>query len=119
MARKYWLELTPSVLLACAIILSSRIAVLAAKSTWLLFLAPALLAVAVVGADALNSFLHGESSRPSPGALILGATFLLAGSLVTLRDPSLVKTHIPIVGSCAWVTSLLRPDNRRKTCSAI
>jgi hypothetical protein len=118
MARKYWLDLPPSILLACAIILSSLIAVLAAKSTWLFFLAPALLAVAGGGADALNSFLRGKSSHPSPGALILGATFLLAGSLATLGDPSLVKTLLPIVGACAWVTLLLRPDNRRETCSA-
>jgi len=119
MTKKYWLNQTPSLLLAAAIILSTLIAALAAKSAWLVLAAPALLAVAVVAADALNSRLHGASSRPSTAALILGASFLLAGLLVTSRDPGLVETIIPLIGAAAWATLLLRPDNRSKTCSAV
>jgi hypothetical protein len=119
MIKKYWLSLTPSMLIALAIILSSLVAVLAAKSTWLVLAAPALLALAVAAADALNSRLRGGSFRPSPAALILGASFLLAGLLVTFRDPSLIKTLIPIVGVSAWTTLLLRPENRRNACAAL
>ena len=119
MTKKYWLSLTPSMVIALAIILSSLVAVLAAKSTWLALAAPALLALAVAAADALNSRLRGRSFRPSPAALILAASFLVAGLLVTFRDPHLVKSLIPIVGVCAWTTLLLRPENRRNACTTI
>lgn len=119
MTRKYWLSLTPSMLLATAIILSTLVASLATKSGWLVLTAPLLLSLAVVGADALHRRLSGASSHPSPAALILGVSFLLAGVLVTSRDPGLVKTLIPLIGVTAWATLLLRPDNRREICSAI
>jgi hypothetical protein len=118
MTRNYWLNLTPSILVASAVILSTQVASLAAKSGWLVLTAPLLLALAVVGADILASRLSGTSSGPSPAALILGATFLLASLLVTLRDPNLVKTLIPFIGVTAWV-ALLRPTARRNPCLGI
>lgn len=113
MTRKYWLELGPSFVVGSGIILSTFVAALAAKSGWLVLGGPLLLALAVVGADVLDSKLRGKSSSPSPAALITGGTFLLAGAIV-VRDPNLVATLIPIVGMAAWVV-LLRPENRRKT----
>ena len=118
MTRKYWLSLTPSILLASALILSTLVASLAAKSGLLVLTAPLLLALAVVGADILASRLSGASSGPSPAALILGAAFVLAGLLVTLRDPNLVKTLMPLVGVTAWI-ALLRPAARRNPCLGI
>jgi hypothetical protein len=119
MPKKSWLNLTPSLLLASAIILSTLVATRSANSPWLLLLAPAILGIAVVAADVLNSHLRGESSRPSPAALILGFTFLLAGALVTFRDPALIKTLIPLLGITAWPTLSLHLTPRRKTCPAI
>jgi len=98
MPSKSWLNLTPSLILASAIILATLVAALSAKSAWLLLLAPAILGIAVVAAYALNSRLRGESSRPSPAAIILGLSFLLAGTIVTFRDPALVKTLMPLLG---------------------
>jgi hypothetical protein len=37
--------------------------------------------------------------------------------IVALREPGLVKTLIPTIGSSAWVILFLaRPDGRRKAC---
>ncbi len=116
MTRKYWLGLSPSLLVGAGIIVATLLAALAGESPWLVLGGPLLLAIAVVSADVLNSRLKGKLSGPSPAALILGASFLLAGLIVTLRDPSLVKTLIPVIGAAAWVTLLLRPEGRRKTC---
>jgi hypothetical protein len=118
MTRKYWLKLGPSLLVGVGIIVSTLVAVLAAKSAWLVLAGPLLLALVVVIADVLASRLRGETSGPSAAALILGGSFLLAGLIVALRDPSLVKELIPIIGAGSWVTLLRRPDDRR-TCAAI
>jgi hypothetical protein len=116
MTRKYWLGLSPSLLVGAGIVVSTLIAVRAAGSGWWVLAGPLLLALAVVSADLLDSRLRGESSGPSWAALILGGAFLLAGSIVTHRDPSLVKTLIPVLGTASWVTLLLRPAGRRRTC---
>jgi hypothetical protein len=117
MTRQYWLELGPSLLVGTGIILSTFVATLAAGSGWLVLAGPLLLVLAVVGADVLDSRLKGKSSGPSPAALILGTTFLLAGAIL-VRDPNHVRTLIPIVGIAAWVV-LLRPESRRNTCGGI
>jgi hypothetical protein len=119
MTRKYWLNQTPSLLVAAAIVLATLLAVLTAKSAWLVLTAPALLCIAVIGADAWNSQLHQGALRPSPAALILGASFLLAGLLLTLRDPGSLKILIPIVGSIGWSILLVRPAVRRNPCVGI
>jgi hypothetical protein len=119
MTRKYWLRQTPSLLVAGAIVLATLLAALTAKSEWLVLTAPALLGASVIGADAWNCQLHGGAFRPSPAALIVGASFLLAGLLLTLRDPSSLKTLIPLIGSIAWSTLLLRPAVRRNPCLGI
>jgi hypothetical protein len=109
MTRKYWLDLTPSLLVGIGIILATLVAVLAAKSGSLILAAPLVLALAVVGADVLARRLRGASSGLSPAALILAAAFLLAGAIVASRDPSLVSSLIPIIGVTAWVALLMRP----------
>lgn len=116
MTRKYYLELAPSLLLAVGIVVSTFIAVMAAESGWLVLAGPLGLALTVVSADMLDSRLRGESAGPSGVALIFGITFLLAGVIVALRDPSLVKMLIPVIGSTAGVTILLRSKGGRKPC---
>src|SRR5271170_7422512 len=110
MPDKSWLNLSPSLLLATAIILSTLVAARSANSPRLLLLAPAILALAVVAADALSSRVRGESSRPSPAAIILGLSFLLAGAIVTFREPALVKTLMPLIGITAWPALFVRPN---------
>ena len=119
MPRKYWLDLCPSLLIGTGIVASTLVAVLAAPSGWLVLAGPLLLALAVVSADVLDSRLRGASSGPSRAALILGGAFLLAGVIVAVRDPSLVKTLIPVFGAAGWVTLLLRPEGRGKSCRSV
>jgi hypothetical protein len=116
MTRKDWLDLGPSLLVGAGIVVSTLIAVLAARSGWLILGGPLVLALAVVSADVMDSRLRGESSGPSRAALLLGGAFLLASAIVALRDPSLVKMLIPVFGAAGWVTLLLRPGGRRKPC---
>jgi hypothetical protein len=118
MARKYWLDLGPSLLVGVGIVVATFVAALAAESGWLVLAGPLLLALAVVGADVLGSRLRGKSLRPSWTALLLGGSFLWAGLIVALRDPILVKTLIPVVGVTAW-PALMRPGSPRKTCRGL
>jgi hypothetical protein len=119
MTRKYWPDLGPSLLVGAGIVAATFVAVLATESGWLVLAGPLLLALTVVGADVLGSRLRGKPSRPSWTVLFLGGSFLLAGVIVALRDPSLVKTLIPVVGVTAWPALLLRPGSPRKTCRGI
>lgn len=117
MIRRHWSVFGPSLVVAAGIIVATLVAVLAAESGWLVMAGPLLLGLAVVSADVLGSRLKGEPSGPSWAALLLGGTFLLAGVIVALREPGLVKTLIPTIGSSAWVILFLsRPDGRRKAC---
>jgi hypothetical protein len=119
MTRKHWLHFGPSLLVGAGIILATLIAALAAKSGWLVMAAPLTLALAVVGADVLDSGLRRESPVPSPAALILGGAVLLAGLIVSVRDPNLVRTLISLVGAGAWVTLLRRPGRGRQMCRGL
>ena len=115
MTRRYWLSLTPSLLIAVGVIISTYIAVHTAKSEWLVLAAPLLLSLAILGADVWNSRLRGKPAGPSQAALFLAGAFLLACVSVTLTDPGMVKTLIPILGAASWV-SLQRPKDQRKGC---
>jgi uncharacterized protein YqgC (DUF456 family) len=113
--RKYWLALTPSLLMAAGILVSTYIAGLTQKSGWLVLAAPLLLSLVILAADVLSSRLRGKPSGPSLVALLLAGSFFLA-SLIVIRDPTLVKILIPINGAAAWV-SLQRPNKQRRTCT--
>jgi len=118
MTRKYWRDITPSILVAVGIVVSTFVASRAAGFGWLVLGGPLLLALAVVGADVLNARLRGESPSPSWAALLMGGSCLLAGLIVTLRAPALLKPLMPIIGIAAWVT-VPRPDIGRKACRNI
>src|SRR2546427_12803440 len=102
MTRRHWLGLGPSLLIGIGIILATLIAVRAAESRWMVLAGPLLLALVVVSADVWDSRRRGESSGPSPAALFLGGACLLASLIVTLRDPNLVKSLIPVMGMAGW-----------------
>jgi hypothetical protein len=118
MRRKVWRDLSSSLLVAVGILVSTFVASRAAGSGWLVLTGPFLLALTIVGADALNARLRGESSGPSWAALLMAGSCLLAGLIVTLRDPAVVKTLMPIIGMAAYVT-VLRPESGSKTCRNI
>jgi hypothetical protein len=118
MTGKYWLNLTPSLLIAAGILVSTYVAGLIAKSGWLVLAAPLLLSLVILAADVLISRLRGTPSGPSPVALLSAGSILLASIIVALRDPGLVKTLIPVIGVTSWVT-LLQPSKQRKTCRTV
>jgi preprotein translocase subunit SecG len=115
MTRKVWLNLAPSLLIAVAIIASTYVAGLTAKSGWLFLAAPLLMSLAILGADVMNSRLRGNPSGLSRVALWVTGSFLLSCLIITLIDSALVKTLIPTVGATSWI-SLLRPNTQRKAC---
>ncbi len=119
MTRKYWLNLGPSLLVGLGIIVGTLVAKVAAGFGWWVMAGPVLLAAAVVCADLVEARLKGKRSAPSYGALMIAGSFLAAGFIVTLRDPSLVKLLIPVIGPAAWITILLRFDIEHKACKWI
>jgi hypothetical protein len=104
MTRKPWLDLSPSLLFAVGMVLATLISARAAEHRWLVLAGPLLLALAIVSADMLASRLRGRSSSPSWAVLLMGSSCLLASLIVTLRDPNLVKTFIPVIGIASWVS---------------
>jgi hypothetical protein len=115
MPLKYWPNLTPSLLMAAGILLSTYVAGLTEKSGWLVLVGPFLLSLTILAADVLRSRLRGQPSGPSMVALLLAASFLLA-SLIVIHNPAMVKVLIPLNGAAGWV-SLQRPNKRRNTCT--
>jgi hypothetical protein len=116
MTRNFWLGLVPSVIMAAGIVLATLVAGLTAGSATRVLLGPVLLAVAVLGADLVESRLSGVTDRRPWAALVFAASFLLAGLIIAQRDPGLVQTFIPSIGVASWATLLLRPSRRRATC---
>jgi hypothetical protein len=115
MTRKYALGLVPSLLLGVGIVAATFVATRAAESGWPVLAAPLLLALAIVGADQLDSRLRGASTRPTTAVGLVAGAFLLAGLIVTGFDPGLVATLIPIIGAAGWVV-LQRTDGRDNFC---
>jgi uncharacterized protein YqgC (DUF456 family) len=118
MTRKYLLNLTPSLLIAAGILVSTYVAGLTANSGWIVLVAPLLLSLVILAADVLISRLRGTPSGPSPVALLSAGSILLASIIVALRDPGLVRTLIPVIGVTSWVT-LMQPNKQRKTCRTV
>lgn len=98
MTRKDWINLVPAVLLAIGIIVCTAVAARISDSGWLVLAAPLLMALTIVGADALGSRLRGESFVPSWSSLLLGAAFLVGCLIVAVGDSTQVVAMIPILG---------------------
>lgn len=117
MTRKDWINLVPAILLAIGIIVWTAVAARLSDSGWLVVAAPLLLALTIVGADALASRLRGEPFVPSWIGLAMGASFLAACLIVALVDPTRVALLIPVLGgACAGTMVALHPTSRRMAC---
>lgn len=95
-------SLYPALLLAAGVLLASTLAV--QHSSWLVLAAPVALALSVLVADSLDAYLRGGRARPSNGALILAASFLPAGWIVAVGEPSQLKPLMPVLAASAAVT---------------
>lgn len=116
MARKSWLDVGPSLILAAGILLGTFIAVLVRESRGLALTGLLLQALSVVGADVLFSRLRGESSRPGWTALVLAGALFVSGGIVALRDPRLVIMLLPTQGTMAWLAIFMRSTGRDRAC---
>lgn len=117
MTRKPWIHLVPAILLALGVIVATAVAVWTADSQWLVMTAPLVLALALLGADALSSRLRGEPFVPSWLGLVMGVVFLGATLIVALVDPSRVALLIPVLGgACAGTMFTLDAQVRRTAC---
>lgn len=117
MTRKPWIHLVPAVLLALGVILATAVSVWAADSQWLVLTGPLVLALALLGADALTSRLRGEPFVPSWLGLVMGAVFLGASLIVALADPTRVALLIPVLGAgCAGTMFALNAEVQRTAC---
>lgn len=105
-------------LVGAGIVVATVIVLLAADSGWWAMSGPLVLALTVVAADMVAAREERDSSGPSPSALVLGGSFLLAGLIVTLSDPALVKVLIPIMGAGSFVGIRQYSDGRRGPCRA-
>jgi drug/metabolite transporter (DMT)-like permease len=117
MTRHTWLQLCPALVVAAGIIASTATVVHSGSSDWMAVGGLLLLALAVVVADALRARLQGRPARPSTAASLLGAAFVLAGSILVPISARSMATFIPIFAISAWV--VLFPSSRdgeRPTC---
>lgn len=117
MTRKYWIELGPAGVLGFGIIVSTMVAVWEADSSWLIGFGPLLMAFSIVGADVLGSRLRGESPRPSSGALLVAAAFLVACGIAAFRGPTLIAMLIPILGGGS--STVILSKGRSRSCGRI
>ena len=118
MSRKSWIEAIPSLVFAIGIIASTLVVVLASGSGWLIAAGTLLLAVSLLGADVLSSWLRGESLAPSPAAILSAVAFLVACGIAAVQDPNLVAMLIPVLGGGSGVI-LLRPRGRSSLCERV
>ena len=119
MKRSYWLELVPSLIVGVAIVLSTLVAVRAARYGWVALAGPLLLSVAVICADMLARRLRGESSRPSAAGVILSVAISLAGFLLIARNAGTGGTSIAWLGTVCWVSLLSQSKRSRRACRAV
>jgi len=101
-------------LLAAGIVLSSLIAVHAARG-WIA-LAPLMLALTALAASALDAAARGEHARPSAAALIMAAALPLACWLLAREDARELARMLPVLGISAWAALLPETPRRRAAC---
>ena len=101
-----------SSLTALVMIVSYSIATLEVEMGGEILAGPLVLALAFLGADMAESRRRGSSLRPSFIATILAGTILVSSLIVTLRDPRLLLTFIPVIGITLWFPLFLRRSPR-------
>jgi hypothetical protein len=117
MKRTIRRQLVSGAIMGGAVVSAALLARFAGGSRGSILAGPALLALATVGVDLLESRLRGSAARPSWPALILGGSFLLAGAIAMLRGTPLVLELLPIFAGGASVAVLA--GGRRSACGPL
>jgi len=106
--RKAWHGLVPGLVIGSGIVAATLVAKHASEP----LVAPAVLAVSILAADALAAGERGQRRRPSAGAWILAAAGVIDGLIVGRPR---VAEAMPLVGTVAWLVLLL-PNSRPQPC---
>jgi uncharacterized membrane protein YjdF len=105
-------NLGPALLFAAAILAASALIKAAPHAAWAAVISPLLLVLALLGAD----LVQRRRFLPSPIALALAATFLVACGLVAARGLEQLAAMIPILGSSVMLPLILRAEGKRPAC---
>ncbi len=95
-----------SLLLAAGILASTGIAVSMSELGWWVMLAPGVMSLAVAAAATMAKRTGDRAS--TVGGLIMAASLLLAGVILTASDPGAVPESMPLLGVAAATPFLLR-----------
>jgi hypothetical protein len=104
-------DLIPSLVLALSIVAAQS-----AQKTSSDLAGTCVLALGVLIADALAMRSRGASLRPSRAALVLAASFVIAGCLALLRAPGHTGSLIPLLGLGAWTAFFMGNGRRDRLC---
>jgi peptidoglycan/LPS O-acetylase OafA/YrhL len=105
-------NLRPALFLAAAILAASLLVKVAPHAAWAAVASPALLVVALLGAE----LVQRRRFVPSPIALTLAAAFVAACVLLASDTPEHFAAMIPILGSSVMLPIVLRAEGRRPSC---
>ena len=108
-------NLGPALFFAAAILVASALVKAAPHASWAAVASPALLVLALLGAD----LFQRRRFQPSPIVLILAASFLVACGLLASRGLDQLASMIPILGSSVMLPILLRAEGPRPSCRGI
>ncbi len=106
--------LIPSLILATGVILATYVSRSAHATVWKIPAAAALMALAVIGADALHALLLGGRCAVSLASVLLGSGFVLAGLIC--RVPALTSQLIIALAGIGWVLFLSPARVRNTPC---
>ncbi len=105
-------NLGPALFLAAAILVASALVKATPHASWTAVASPALLVLALLGAD----LFQRRRFLPSPSVLLLAASFLVACGLLASRGLDQLAAMIPILGSSVMLPLVLRAEGRRPAC---
>ena len=101
MSRSRGIGIVPSLLLAGGIIVSTIVVALLRDSSWLVLSGPALMALTLVGAAAMSPEAQGLRRSTLRVAVILGASLIVAGVILIVKDAGLLLLMMPVLGAGA------------------
>jgi hypothetical protein len=93
----------PSLVLAAGIVLGTFISALTSESGWWVMAGPVVLAGAVLATREVQRRAGSARTASFGATLLLGATYIVTGVVMTLRDPSQVPLAVASLGTVSIV----------------
>jgi hypothetical protein len=105
-------NLGPALFFAAAILVASALVKAAPHTAWAAIASPALLVLALLGAD----LFQRRRLLPSPTGLLLATSFLVSCGLLASGGLAQFAPMIPILGSSIMLPVILRAEGKRPSC---